>query len=294
MIYDFSDLKFFVKNQLGVDSDSVKSTFKPITETFTSTELEKNVELRNEGIYFIDDKGNRHKGFLYIESGYSRITAQQNNWRTIVPKFHIANCETIEQKKRVKDFNGKYVFSNETVRMEDIDGKTKELEICENCVKIQRPMVRSRMKTSEYKQEVILNCIHEGNFSDNDLPKSIPTNFWGYTHDWDETSRNYRIKQQFTCEECGINLNSNFVNGFYLETHHMDGNPKNNDDTNLKCLCVLCHANVDKFHQENYSKGSSRQKLRDFIKLFEDELLRVRNKYLGKYKKIEPKHLRTD
>jgi hypothetical protein len=292
MIYDFSDLKFFVKNQLGVDSDSVKSTFKPITETFTSTELEKNVELRNEGIYFIDDKGNRHKGFLYIESGYSQRTIEEA--KTSVPKFHVVNCETIEGQKVRKNFNGHYVFSNEKIEMEDrYDGVVKEPTVCGNCAKLTDKVYRG-MTTSQYKQDVILSEEGEGNFVESDLPKSIPTNFWGYTHDWDETSRNYRIKQLFTCEECGINLNSNYTNGYYLETHHIDGNPKNNDDTNLKCLCVLCHANVDKFHQENYSKGTSRQKLRDFIKLFEDELLRVRNKYLGRYKKIEPKHLQTD
>jgi hypothetical protein len=140
------------------------------------------------------------------------------------------------------------------------------------------------MKTSEYKKEVILSEETEGNFIESDLPKDIPTNFWGYTHDWDETSKNYRMKKQFTCEDCGIKLNTNLVNGYYLETHHLDGNPKNNDDENLKCLCVICHANFDKFHQENYSRGSARQKLRDFIKLFEDELRQVGNKYLDRYK----------
>jgi hypothetical protein len=284
MIYDFIELKYFVKQRLGVDPDSVNSNFKPITQKLTRAELEKNVEFNTDGIFFVDKKGNKHKGFLYIEAGYSRVTAQRNGWRTIVPKFHVANCETIQQKKKVRDFDGKYVFSNEIIEMEDIDGLTKELQICENCVKMQRPVVYSKMNTSEFKEEVILNGEDEGNFLDNELPKDVTTEFWGYTPEWHEASKNFRMKNRFTCQDCGIPLNQNMANGYYLETHHVDGNKKNNDDDNLKCLCVLCHANVDDAHRENYSRGSTRQKLRDFINLFEDELRRVGNKYLDRYK----------
>lgn len=284
MIYDFTDLKVFVKQQYGVDPDSVNSNFKPITQKLSRAELESNVEFNLDGIFLVDKKGNKHKGFLYIEAGYSRATAQRNGWRTIVPKFHVANCETIQQKRRIKDFDGKYVFSNEAIEMEDIDGTIKELEICENCVKMQRQVVRSRMKTSQFKQEVILNGEEQGNFGDSELPKDVTTEFWGYTPEWHEASKNYRMKHKFTCEECKIELNQNMANGYFLETHHIDGNKKNNDEDNLKCLCVLCHANVDLVHRENYSRGPARQKLRDFIQLFEDELLRVGNKYLSRYK----------
>jgi hypothetical protein len=62
-------------------------------------------------------------------------TAIRNGWQTIVPKFHVANCETIQNKKRARDFNGKYVSSNEIIEMEDLDGLIKELDICGYCVK---------------------------------------------------------------------------------------------------------------------------------------------------------------
>jgi protein-arginine kinase activator protein McsA len=283
MLYDFSELKLFVQ-RLGIDPDSINSTFKPITQTLTKAELDKNVEFDLDGIFFVDKKGNKHKGFLYIEAGYSRATAARNGWKTIIPKFHVLNCATIQEKKNKKDFNGKYVFSNQVIEMEDIDGTKRELEICENCVK-SHTTAYSRMKTSNYKEEVILNGEEEGNFSDNELPKEVTTDFWGYTPDWDATSKNYRMKNKFTCESCGISLNQNMADGYFLETHHLDGNKKNNDDDNLKCLCVLCHANFDDTHRVNFSRGQGKQKLVDFIKLFEDKLRQIGNPYLGNYRR---------
>lgn len=282
MVYDFSELKIFVKTQLGVDPDNVNSKFKPIVEKLTKAQLDQSVEIDLEGIVFTDSKGNRHKGFLYIESGYSQRTIEQAGTR--LPKFHIINCQTIQEQRQRKNFNGHYVFSTETITMEDIDGVTKELILCGNCNKLHSDTERG-MTTTEYRERFILNDQVKGQFLENELPKELTTDFWGYTPEWYETSRNYRIKNKFTCEDCGIILNKNLADGYYLETHHLDGNKKNNEEVNFKCLCVLCHASVDKYHQENYSRGSSRQKLVDFIKLFEDQLRDVGNKYLINYKR---------
>jgi hypothetical protein len=283
MIYDFIELKDYVKNNFGVDPDSVNSKFKPIIEKLTKAQLDKSVDINSDGIFYIDKKGNRHKGFLYIESGYSQRTIAQTGTR--LPKFHVLNCQTINEQKQRKNFDGHYVFSTEAITMEDIDGIIKELTLCGNCHKIHSATLRG-MTTSDFRELFILNESVEGEFFESELPKDISTDFWGYTPDWYETSRNYRMKKKFTCEDCGINLNQNLANGYYLETHHIDGNTKNNDEDNFKCLCVLCHASVDKYHKENYNKGAAKQKLLDFIKLFEDELIEVGNKYLRDYKKF--------
>jgi hypothetical protein len=282
MVYDFNELKVFVQKNLGIDPDRINSKFKPITEKLTKAQLDQSVEIKLDCITFTDKKGNKHKGFLYIESGYSHRVIEQTGTR--LPKFHVVNCQTIQEQKQRNNFNGHYVFSTETITMEDIDGVAKELTLCGNCYNIHSETEKG-MTTSEYREQFILNDQVEGEFFDSELPKEVSTDFWGYTPEWLDTSRNYRMKKKFTCEDCGIKLNQNLVNGYYLETHHIDGNTKNNDEDNFKCLCVLCHASVDKYHKENYSKGSARQKLADFIKLFEDELRLVGNKHLSNYKK---------
>jgi hypothetical protein len=281
MVYDFNELKNFVRAHLGIDPDRFISNFKPIKVELTKAELDQSVEIDFEGITFTDKNGNKHKGFLYIESGWSQRIIERTGSR--VPKFHVINCETIQEQKQRKNFNGHYVFSTEVITMEDVDGITKELTLCGNCNRLHSDTTRG-MTTSEYREQFILNDQVEGEFFESELPKEVSTDFWGYTPDWYETSKNYRMKKKFTCEECGINLNQNLVNGYYLETHHIDGNPKNNDEDNFKCLCVLCHASVDQYHKENYSRGSAKQKLVDFIKLFEDELRRIDNRYLNDYK----------
>lgn len=282
MIYDFSELKELVRT-FGINPDLVNSKFQAITEILTRTELDKNVDIESSGIYYKDKNGNRHKGFLFIEKGYNREEAIRGGWNTIVPKFHISNCITIQEQKRKINFDGHYVFSNQVVKMEDLDGSIKELLICKNCVKISNN-VYNGMSTSNYRDMIILNEDSEPNFIDSELPKDVTTDLWGYTSDWDEQSKNYRIKKRFTCENCGIELNKNIADGYYLETHHLDGNKLNNNEENLKCLCVLCHSFSNDYHIENYSRGSGKQKLIDFIKLFEDKLKNVGNEYLGKYK----------
>ena len=103
MIYNFLELKLFVQRHLGVDPDSINSKFKPITQKLTRAELDRNVQIDDDGIFFLDKKGNRHKGFLYIESGYSQRIIEKAGTR--LPKFHILNCETIQQQKERKNLS---------------------------------------------------------------------------------------------------------------------------------------------------------------------------------------------
>jgi predicted nucleic acid-binding Zn ribbon protein len=51
--------------------------------------------------------------------------------------------------------------------------------------------------------------------------------------------RKHIIQRDNICQRCGSNHN--------LQVHHMDKNPKNNNDANLILLCKLCHS---KTHQE--------------------------------------------
>jgi len=56
-----------------------------------------------------------------------------------------------------------------------------------------------------------------------------------------------RARSQFslapTCAKCGVKREKyNYVR---LERHHKDGNPLNNDPSNIETLCRNCHMEVD-------------------------------------------------
>ncbi|MBL1213689.1 MAG: hypothetical protein HND52_10065 [Ignavibacteriae bacterium] len=279
-MYSFDRLKNHIEETLQIDSSNVISHFTPIREKFkTVRELEGKVNLGEASFIYTDEKGKKHKGFLFIEGGYDRQTAIARGYQTIVPKFHILNCSTINQQKKRKNFDGHYVFSQRVETIKDLDDVVKEISLCRNCLNAQT-IVTKVMYVSEYIEEYIKSQLEVGQFDDVDLPKGNVFNDTGYTPDWDEKSHAYRIKMKFMCQNCGIKLNKNYSDGYFLETHHLDGNKSNNEEHNLKALCVLCHSKINEMHKRNYRKEPNLTKLKTFIEMFRYNLEEVKNPFL--------------
>jgi hypothetical protein len=281
-LYSFTNLTLFVKKNYGIDPDAVVSSFQRITAKLSHQELNNRVRQTNSGFFYKDDNGVEHKGFLYIGRGYSKpYPDKETGELTIVPRFHTCNCETIASQIARNNYDGHYVFSAMAVEMDEHDGTKKDPKLCSRCHTM-IPRLRSRMTTTQYEEILRNEAELAGNFRAADLPKHIDVLESGYTPDWVDKSREYRLKRRFTCENCGIRLNERFVDGYYLETHHLNGVKTDNRDMNLKCLCVVCHAFVDKEHQDNYKQGPNNEKLRSFLQLFREKLIEVKNPYLPK------------
>lgn len=276
-LYAFSNLEEQVKKSFKVDPDKVESTFefKRIKQELRQKDIKHKVAFERageQGIYYNED-GILYKGFLYIQS-YNPKLAAVRGFNTL-PVFHISKCKTISDQIKKDNYNGHYIFENAIVFMKDVDGVEKDLRLCGNC---RRETGLPSMHTTEYYNNFIKNDKVSGNLKAKDLPKEYETNLWGYTPDWYEKSQEYRQKKKFTCESCGIRLDG--ANGWYLDTHHISGRKTNNTTHNLKCLCVLCHANVDEVHQRNFSTGRNRQRLEEFVQRFRKELSRLGNQYI--------------
>ena len=70
-----------------------------------------------------------------------------------------------------------------------------------------------------------------------------------YPPDWPEISRRIRFERaQNRCEECGAENywpHPETGSKVVLTVAHLDHNPANNADDNLKALCQLCHNTYD-------------------------------------------------
>jgi len=69
------------------------------------------------------------------------------------------------------------------------------------------------------------------------------------------TLRHYLIETRgYKCEEC--KLTEWMGKPIPLDSHHIDGDSKNNDPSNLKLLCKNCHGQTDNYGAKNIGKGT--------------------------------------
>lgn len=59
-----------------------------------------------------------------------------------------------------------------------------------------------------------------------------------YTPDWSSISRQYREKQHYKCQDCGVDLSNE---QHLLHTHHKNRDKGDNRKKNLIALCASCH-----------------------------------------------------
>jgi hypothetical protein len=71
--------------------------------------------------------------------------------------------------------------------------------------------------------------------------------------------------------------------------HHKDGNKTRNIPLNLECLCILCHANQNEHHIENFDKGRMKKELNSFIKKYYDELEKIGYPFIHNYERPKSK-----
>jgi len=79
-----------------------------------------------------------------------------------------------------------------------------------------------------------------------------------YPSNWPAISIRIKTIAGWKCEYCGAVTGAGL---FRLETHHIDGNPQNNADSNLIALCALHHNRVHGMMQQPRTKAEVLQRL---------------------------------
>lgn len=170
------------------------------------------------------------------------------------PKFHFSDCTTLRQMRENLRF-GRFVIASRDDGLFPIHyinsdrWLPKRLDVCQNCLDhlnykgFQRGL-RSHVRWAAVREFSIADffaaypkTLHHSMPTYND--QTAPTN--DYSPDFSRISRAYRQKRNWVCETCGILLSKDIMQR-YLHVHHINELKNENNDENLKAVCVHCHA----------------------------------------------------
>lgn len=163
-------------------------------------------------------------------------------------KFHVAWCSVL-QKMYERNAFAKYSATNDLTGEFEIIGKpvagkaprTKSpLLVCQKCMEFlnykgaRRPG-KARSVAENFSIPEFFEC-YSSIFKF--MPSGFKVDSFAYTKDWPEISEQKRFEENYTCQECEINLSDN---RYLLHVHHVNGVKGDNSSSNLRVLCADCH-----------------------------------------------------
>lgn len=275
-IFDFAPLKAFLERKgYHVGTRLAYEPFKP-EDVKPEDVINGSMEFRSDGIFVLGSDGRERQVFLY-KKDYHLIQFGK-------PRFHICKCEVIDEFISSGRFKQHYVRANtEPVPVVDLDDlrRTKDvtgLPLCGYCKKIISGY--SAISTTQFV-ELLKSANGDNNEYDN-----LELDIFGYTRDWETISRQIREKHNYTCEQCGLKIEDDYDKQ-YMHVHHKNGDKLNNKESNLKCLCLYCHAHVDEHHYKRLTSGANKYSYCTFVDKYEDEgLWQIPDKTLSLIRQI--------
>lgn len=222
-------------------------------------------ELREGKQITLDDIESRHglllhEGrpvILYIQDhSYGNMFVEAIEDGSKGNRFHVAYCERL-QEMWINNRGKRYVATNDLsgefhIKGEDDEPGTARLQVCKKCLEALN--YSGYCNKEDWGDKVdICSKFHIPIFFETygscfPFPRGRQAGDREYyTSDWEEVSWSYRKKQNFTCEECGVNLNQRSHHKL-LHTHHINGVKSDNSEDNLQALCVDCHSRQP-YHQ---------------------------------------------
>lgn len=244
-IYAFDGLKKLLSS-LGYHVKKAESYKAIDVADVTLEELRSGVmEFTDEGI-FVTTEGIRRQVFLYKRDYHLQRYGK--------PRFHIRKCKIIQEFMDSAGSVPQYRRANTDIvwvhDMDDgmIDKEVDNLPLCKYCLKEVQEAYPS-MTTVDFIE--LLKKTEDTN-----PERDVIVDIFGYPKNWETISRNFREHHDFTCESCGLHITDPYDQHF-IHVHHKNGCKTINDASNLQCLCLRCHSEVNDNHRKRLTQSGA-------------------------------------
>lgn len=261
-IVEFTKIKHTL-HQIGIAVGKAKNTYTPILpEEVSLREIEDgSLDIGLDGIFLTDDLGVRRQVFLYKRACYLNLG------RSVLPKMHLCRCGAIARFVN-KEGDDAYRKAN-TAKVKVISRNTgreiwlDNIFICQRCAHIMRYDVN--MDSQTFMEQLKMTLPVEEEYAQ----QSYEVDIYGYTRDWREISRHFREQHKYTCEKCGVQVSA--LDSGFMHVHHRNGDKLNNRASNLQCLCIKCHSEIDDTHRCNFNSPSKQRSIEEFMQNYADK-----------------------
>ena len=230
-------------NKMKLDSIS-KMEILAFEDEGLDTKLDDIYPTDSKELFTVLKDGSVHKTLVYI----SERPQYYNDRGWDYPKFHMFDCTTMnnmrsqkrgDRYRKAAKLNGKF-----GINIVHSDGEKqhieKHLEVCGYCLRLYNEHYQEHKTKQTFVIKEYLNkpMVQWKPLITEEEDMTVVPRF--YASNWKMISEAIKSQNDYTCQECHVQLKGEMKR--YLHTHHMDANPGNNDQGNLKVVCIACHA----------------------------------------------------